>query len=142
MRTNSSILCSFALLQSLCTAACGEDDDRDDGVGSSCTSADQCYLDLDEKVVGAAVCLDRVQGGYCSHQCQSDGDCCAVEGECPNGKEQVCGPFESAGQMLCFLGCESQKDGDAYCASYAGEGFTCRSTGGGATNRKVCVPNG
>src|SRR5687767_1286707 len=95
MRTKSYILCSFALFHALSIAACDEDDDDVSGVGSSCASADQCYLDLDEEVAGAAVCLDRVEGGYCTHQCQSDSDCCSVEGECPNGKEQVCGPFES-----------------------------------------------
>ncbi len=142
MGTKSSMLCALALLQTLCTGACGDDDESSDRVGSACTAADQCYRDLDRMVAGAAVCLDRVEGGYCSHQCRSDGDCCAVEGECPNGEEQVCGPFESTGQMLCFLSCEGQQDGDAYCASYAHEGFTCRSTGGGAKNRKVCIPNG
>ncbi len=142
MRTHSMILGSLALLHFLSVGACDNDDGDDNGVGSSCAAADQCYLDLDEEVTGTAVCLDRVSGGYCTHQCQADSDCCSVEGECPNGKEQVCGPFESTGQMLCFLSCEGQADGDAYCADFAHEGFLCRSTGGGAKNRKVCVPNG
>jgi hypothetical protein len=29
-----------------------------------------------------------------------------------------------------------------YCQSYANRDFICRSTGGGAQNRKVCLPNG
>ncbi len=122
-------------------AACGDDDDDPPEVGSSCSQASQCYEGLSE-MVKDPVCLDRVENGYCTHQCRSDADCCAVEGECPNSKAQVCGPFESTGQQLCFLSCEGQSDGDVYCAQYAHAGFICRSTGGGSKNRKVCVPNG
>ncbi len=121
--------------------ACGDDDD-DSGVGSSCSVPEQCYATLSEEVQGDPVCLTRVEGGYCTHECGSDADCCAVTGECPNGKEQVCGPFESTGMQMCFLSCEGQEDGDAYCNQWAHRGFICRSTGGGSKNRKVCVPNG
>ena len=124
------------------TLGCDDDDDDDNGVGSACERPEQCYVDLADEVQGDPVCLDRVEGGYCTHECGSDADCCAVEGECPNGKEQVCGPFESTGLRLCFLSCEGQDDGDTFCATYAARGFGCRSTGGGSNNRKVCVPNG
>jgi hypothetical protein len=129
---------ALALLAAGSLASC--DDDDDEGVGSSCSEASQCYSAVRDEVQGAPVCLDRVQGGYCTHNCSSDDDCCAVAGECPNGREQVCGPFESTGLRLCFLSCEEQSDADAYCARHAQAGFTCRSTGGGAQNRKVCVP--
>lgn len=122
----------------LLLATCGDDDD--DRVGSSCTQASQCFASLQGELRGDAVCLDRVQGGYCTHNCSTDADCCAVAGECPNGRDQVCGPFESTGLRLCFLSCEGESDGDAFCARYAHAGFRCRSTGGGSANRKVCVP--
>jgi hypothetical protein len=130
-------LCALALA---CTGC--DDDDDDGGVGASCVSADQCYAGLVEEVQGEPVCLDRVEEGYCTHECGDDDDCCAVEGECPNGKEQVCAPFESSNLRLCFLSCEGQEDADAYCDQYAYRGFICRSTGGGSANRKVCVPGG
>jgi hypothetical protein len=120
------------------SAACGDDDDDRGDVGRACALATQCYSALKEEPHGAAVCLDRVPGGYCTHECNTDEDCCAVPGECPDGREQVCGPFESTGKRLCFLSCEAQND--AYCARYAYAGFGCRSTGGGSDNRKVCVP--
>jgi hypothetical protein len=93
------------------------------------------------------MCLDRVEGGYCTHECEADDDCCAVEGECDEDFSQVCGPFENTGLMLCFLSCEEEDidaagadDGDAFCAEHAGPDFICRSTGGGSANRRVCVP--
>jgi hypothetical protein len=49
--------------------------------------------------------------------------------------------------MFCFLSCEDEDladvgydDGNAYCGYYAHSAFSCRSTGGGSENRKVCVP--
>jgi hypothetical protein len=126
----------FALI--VLAGAC--DDDDDGGVGSSCIDAQQCFAGLPNEVEGHAVCLDRVEGGYCTHECDADSDCCTVQGECPNGKEQVCAPFESTGQRLCFLSCEGQTNSDAYCAQWANINFQCRSTGGGSRNRKVCVP--
>ena len=118
--------------------SCGDDDG--DGVGSACLEASQCYASVRGRLEGEAICLDRVEGGYCTHECKNDDDCCAIPGECPNRREQVCGPFESTGLQLCFLSCEDEKDGDAYCSRYAHAGFRCRSTGGGAKNRRVCVP--
>jgi hypothetical protein len=141
MRTPASISGILILSATMLAMGCDDDDDGDLGVGGACSSATECYLGLDEEVMGEAVCLDRVERGYCTHECDSDADCCAVEGECPNGKEQVCGPFESTGLRLCFLSCEGQDDGDAFCGEFAHVGFICRSTGGGSENRKVCVPN-
>ncbi|MGZ3418966.1 MAG: hypothetical protein ACXVEF_32270 [Polyangiales bacterium] len=52
--------------------------------------------------------------------------------------------------MMCFLSCETADltaapdagttDPTVYCQNYANAGFSCRSTGGGKDNRKVCVP--
>jgi hypothetical protein len=119
--------------------------------GRSCTSPGQCYSGIDAGALrGAVVCLDRVPGGYCTHECESDGDCCAVPGECITGFKQVCAPFESAGKKMCFLSCEESDIANApdvgpvepvvYCERYATSGFRCRSTGGGSENRKACVP--
>lgn len=128
---------------------CGDDDpDGPRGTGQTCASADQCYPGVeDDTLLGDAVCLDRVENGYCTHHCTQDSDCCSAPGECPNARVQVCGPFESTGEMYCFLSCESEDvegsgvdDADDYCARYVSAAFHCRSTGGGSKNRKVCVP--
>jgi hypothetical protein len=130
---------------------CGDDDDGDGGptnTGQACQSVDQCYPGImQDTLLGEAECLDRVEGGYCTHHCTEDSDCCAVPGECPGDRNQVCGPFESTGEMYCFLSCEDEDleaakvtDADAYCQTYVSAAFHCRSTGGGSQNRKVCVP--
>jgi hypothetical protein len=125
--------------------ACGQDDsDGGDGsAGAACEAPDECYPDADpEELEGDVLCLDRVPGGYCTHTCTTDEDCCAAEGEC-DGRRQVCAPFESTGMMMCFLSCEDEDlgddEGDDYCREYASGSFTCRSTGGGSNNRKVCA---
>ena len=124
-------------------------DDDDDGllgnVGQPCESAEECYPDIDhEELAGDVVCMDEVEGGYCTHHCTEDEDCCAAEGECDPAYdlEYVCGPFESTGEMFCFISCEGEENGDQYCQEWAHMDFICRSTGGGSQNRKVCVPNG
>jgi hypothetical protein len=132
-------------------SACGDDDDGSAGptdTGRPCASADQCYPGvMDGMLLGEAVCLDRVEGGYCTHECTQDSDCCAAEGECARSYAEVCAPLESMPGMHCFLSCEDEDwratvaaDGEAYCQAYAGAFFHCRSTGGGSDNRKVCLP--
>ena len=88
-----------------------------------------------------------VTGGYCTHQCTADSDCCAAAGECPYSYAEVCAPFESMAGMRCFLSCEdadlkkaNATDADVFCHTYASAAFNCRSTGGGSKNRKVCLP--
>lgn len=137
---------------------CGDDDPPppppSEYVGEACTSASACYPWLDGGALsGDRVCLDKVQGGYCTHECQQDSDCCGTPGECKTNHPQVCAPFESTGKKMCFLSCEKSEveasgvlgpnetfDADSYCGRYAWQGFGCRSTGGGSENRKVCVP--
>src|SRR5690606_8122464 len=81
--------------------------------GQECEVADDCYpLVTDGELAGDAMCLDRVRGGYCTHQCEADADCCAAEGECETDLAQVCSPFESTGQKMCFLACEKENLGD------------------------------
>ncbi len=121
-----------------------------ENAGSSCTTPAQCYPAIDGGTLkGAVQCLSRVPGGYCTHLCTTDADCCAIPGECTSGFKQVCSPFESTGQMMCFLSCEKADiaaadagaiDDTVYCQTYANKAMSCRSSGGGSANRKVCVP--
>jgi hypothetical protein len=132
-----------------------------ENTGQSCQRPADCYPALDAgSLEGEVQCLDRVTGGYCTHLCKTDADCCAVPGECKYGLKQVCSPFESTGQMMCFLSCEEEDieraldggvradsgadggelDDTTFCTTYATTGFRCRSSGGGSKNRKVCVP--
>jgi hypothetical protein len=138
---------------------CGDDGDGgpaapQEYTGMPCTAADQCYPWMDGgALLGDRVCLAEVPGGYCTHDCTQDSDCCGTQGECRTAHPQVCAPFQSTGKKMCFLSCEEKDvessgvlgpDGawnaDTYCSTYAWNGFHCRSTGGGAENRKVCVP--
>jgi len=117
--------------------------------GQACQLTSDCYPGIDAgSLRGAPACLTQVQNGYCTHSCSTDNDCCAVAGECPAGLPEVCSPFESTSAMDCFLSCEADQvmhagftDDTAYCQKYASAAFTCRSTGGGSNNRKVCLPN-
>jgi hypothetical protein len=114
-------------------------------VGQPCDVVDDCYPDLKDRdaLAGEIECLTKVPGGYCTHLCESDDDCCAVPGECVGDYPQVCAPFEDQPDKRCFLSCEGDLRGyspDDYCRTYAHPDFNCRSTGGGAQNRKVCVP--
>lgn len=123
--------------------------------GQECKVASDCYPGVDAGALkGDVLCLDKVKSGYCTHLCTQDTDCCSVPGECKTGLVQVCGPFSSTNQNQCFLSCEDSDikkaiaaqgldagtSADDYCKAYASAAFGCRSTGGGKTNRKVCLP--
>jgi len=130
----------LSLMAAAGIAGC-DDDDAVEQTGRPCATADDCYPGIDRAALqGEVVCRDRVPGGYCTHHCVVDDDCCAVTGECDTAFPQVCAPFESTGEFFCFLSCEGVADGAAWCREGAGAAFDCRSTGGGSTNRKVCVP--
>jgi hypothetical protein len=117
--------------------------------GHSCTKASDCYSGLDAGALsGQVVCLG-LQGGYCSHTCTMESDCCAISGECPGGIKQVCAPLQASAQTYCFVSCEAAditpsgdggSDPNAFCKTAASSTFTCRSTGGGVNNRKFCGP--
>ena len=117
-----------------------------DNAGAVCEVAADCYADLGDAgtIQGEVECLDRVRGGYCTHTCEADDDCCAVEGECKTELAQVCSPFESTDDKRCFLSCEpedvGEEDEQVFCQLEASADFICRSSGGGGDNRKVCVP--
>jgi len=129
-----TLLATLALL----LPACGDDHEA---TGTACASASECYPGIDPATIeGEIVCMDRVPGGYCTHHCVTDADCCAVTSECRTGFPLVCAPFESTGELFCFLSCEGVADEGTYCQANANQAFGCRSTGGGSANRKVCVP--
>jgi hypothetical protein len=158
MQFKTRFICVGSALVIALAVSC-DDDDRNDDDGSSssgtgltdqtgeaCAVADDCFATIArDDIEGEIQCLDRVDGGYCTHDCIDDEDCCAVEGECEDGQTQVCGPFESTNLMLCFISCEDADidnlDPEEYCAGFHAD-FICRSTGGGGDNRKVCVPSG
>ena len=112
--------------------------------------ASQCYplVQNQSSIHGAVTCLTQYQGGYCTHTCTSDADCCAVSGECQSGFKEVCSPFENQPTTYCFLSCADADiaaapnggttDPNAYCQKFGGPSMSCRSTGGGTNNRKFC----
>ncbi|HEY3234841.1 MAG TPA: hypothetical protein VGJ84_08985, partial [Polyangiaceae bacterium] len=117
--------------------------------GQYCSSVNNCYLNVVDKaqIRGAVTCLSVPGGGYCTHTCTTDADCCFAQNECRSGFSQVCSPFTSTGQNYCFLSCDAATvaaigapSDSAFCQQYASPAFTCRSTGGGAANEKVCAP--
>ncbi|NRA32744.1 MAG: hypothetical protein HRU17_05325 [Polyangiaceae bacterium] len=119
-------------------------------VGSVCSSSDECFVDFsgpDGGLQGEPLCLEEVRAGYCTHTCQSDDDCCAAPRECDTDFPQVCSPFQSTGDEMCFLSCEVEdversgaEDDMAFCQTEVSADFSCRSSGGGSANRKICVP--
>jgi hypothetical protein len=117
--------------------------------GMSCTQATDCYPGVDAGTIAGQVRCLGLQGGYCSHTCTTDTDCCKAPGECATGIKEVCAPLESNPQTYCFVSCaaadiaptpDGGADPNAYCRSVAGSTFTCRSTGGGSNNKKFCAP--
>jgi hypothetical protein len=134
------------VVAALCLAGCSSTQ-----VGTKCASPADCYVGIDAGALSGPVeCIDKAADGYCTHECATDADCCAVAGECASGFKLVCAPFESTGKRYCFLSCEDADiavapnggttDPTAYCAKFSNQSFTCRSTGGGSANRKVCFP--
>ncbi len=116
--------------------------------GQACANAAQCFPNVAPGALqGTAVCLTQVQNGYCTHTCQSDTDCCAVPGECLTAYPQVCSPYTSTSDKYCFLSCEDSDvqaagytDATLFCHTFANAAFTCKSSGGGSQNRKICMP--
>lgn len=129
-------------------AGCGGDNSGSSGppTGQACTTAAQCYPGVTQsQIQGTVTCLTAVSGGYCTHTCQTDADCCKVAGECAAKITEVCSPFESQGATYCFVSCSDAAlsaagytDSTAFCQHYAGPTFSCRSTGGGTNNQKFC----
>jgi hypothetical protein len=113
-----------ALWLALALAGCGGD-----ALYESCETADDCEVPSDEH---DAACLGSGEGGVCTWSCTDDADC-----DADDDLERVCAPFESEEGTWCFPSCEDEEDEEGACP----EGMTCRSTGGGDDNRKVCFPD-
>jgi hypothetical protein len=137
-----------ALLLVTWIAGCGGNDVQ--GTGQACAHTSDCYANIDGGVPGTPLCLD-VSGGYCTHTCASDAECCSVPGECDFGDRgelvQVCAPFESLGGTWCFLSCEDailatlpEEQRATFCEDTSPD-LHCRATGGGDP-KKVCLPSG
>ena len=138
---------TLVTLLSLLALGCGSPNEH---VGTPCAEASECYPDVSDKtlILGTATCLTKYPGGYCTHTCTVDTDCCATPGECKAGFKQVCAPFENQPTKYCFLSCDpadiaaSPNDGTTdptgYCGRFVGDGVSCRSTGGGSENRRFC----
>jgi hypothetical protein len=137
-------------LAALLILSCGGDDEDVEGTGQACETADDCYADLEEEVEGTVQCLS-VSGGYCTHTCTVDADCCAIDGECDYGDRgelvQICAPFTSQQDRWCFLSCEDsalarvpEEDRATFCEDISSD-LGCRATGGGDP-KKVCLPSG
>jgi hypothetical protein len=79
-------------------------------------------------------CLAKSGDGFCTWECTVDEDCVFDEDDWG----RVCASFESEEGTHCFPSCrEAEGDDGAVCP----DDFTCRSTGGGSDNRKVCFPD-
>src|SRR5688572_23805135 len=106
-----------ALLGIAAVWSCGDDD-----LYPPCEEASDCEVPEGK----SAVCLPKGDEGFCSWDCAADADCDG--GEHP----LVCASFESTPAKYCFPPCEGGEE--------CPDGFSCRSTGGGNENRKVCFP--
>jgi hypothetical protein len=97
-------------------SGCGDDDP---GIYDVCQAPSDCVVPKGT----TAACLP---GGFCTWLCTADAEC--------SGSHDgfLCASFESTADQYCFPPCEG---GDSCPA-----GFSCRSTGGGSNNRKVCFP--
>lgn len=100
---------------------------------------DDCFEGLE--IQGDAICFTQVEGGYCSHTCTSNADCCAVEGECDPAFDYVCTGLEERSGSFCFVACnlEGFSGGDQSICDAVAEGLECRNTGRGVGSQ-VCLP--
>lgn len=114
--------------------------------GQGCMVVEDCYPGVDPALLPGVDCVEKFPGGFCTHTCEVDEDCCAVEGECADGLVYVCSPYENDKTKRCFLGCGAEVlgdvDGAAHCSNYVSPAYVCSSSGGGPENREVCRPPG
>ena len=95
-----------------------------------CDAPEDCEVPEGEE----AVCLDKAEQGFCSLECGEDSDC---EGVDEDEFDYVCASFESEAAMYCFPACAQDAEEGEECPG----DLTCRSTGGGSDNRKMCFPD-
>ena len=111
---------------SLFVVGCGGDQ-----LYASCETVDDCEVHSDDT---EAACLGASDGGVCTWSCATDVDCAADD-----DLARVCAPYESQEGTWCFPSCEDEDVGDS--SAPCPDGFTCRSSGGGDENQKVCFPD-
>lgn len=111
----------------LAALGCGGRDggDDDDDLYDGCAVAEDCDVPAGAADGVEPACLDKAGEGFCTTDCALDADC--------GDPDLVCASFEDEAATYCFPACEGDEDG-------CPPGFGCRSTGGGADNRKVCFP--
>jgi len=107
-----------------------------DAIYAACEASDDCEVPDD----AAGVCLDKGGEGFCTWECAADADCDYDDEADAYGEDisRICASFEDEPSMYCFPPCDEGADGDGDAACPVG--LTCRSTGGGDENRKVCFP--
>ncbi|MDC0722059.1 hypothetical protein [Nannocystis bainbridge] len=124
--------------------ACEEPPPMEQPTGALCSEAADCYPELDHSQLGTVFCEDQFDYGYCTHTCETDADCCAVEGECMLAVAYVCTPLANDTSKRCWISCEEDArlgaEPMAYCFMHAGPNTVCRSSGGGSEKREVCLP--
>jgi hypothetical protein len=107
--------------------ACGGGD-----LYAPCDEPEQCSDLVPEDAT--AECVDKEGGGFCTWSCTEDAGC---DGDQDDDWDFVCSPFESNPGMYCFPACNEDGEDDL---DECPPGYGCRSTGGGADNRKICFP--
>jgi len=113
--------------------SCGKNKDVDE-VYQSCEAPEDC--EVPESV--DAVCVDKSGAGFCTWECEVDVDCDEAE-EADFDFDYGCASFESEDALYCFPMCNSDADDPE---DECPPAMTCRSTGGGSDNRKICFPEG
>lgn len=121
-------LALLSLIAALLAPACGRDPD----LYAACEEADDCAELVPEDAEGT--CLDKGDEGFCTWACTADADC---SGDGDEDRDFVCASFEDETGLWCFPSCEGVEDEEDACP----DGMTCRSTGGGSDNRKICFPD-
>ena len=125
----------------LCTASCKSDDDGGAdgefaGLYDACQSNEDCAETVPEDAEGQ--CIGQLEdGGFCTWSCVDDSDCSE---EFDEDFDYLCSSFESETGKFCFPGCR-EDDPDIPEDEVCPAGYECRSTGGGAQNRRICFPS-
>lgn len=99
--------------------------------GALCLAVEDCFPEIDHALLGTVFCEDKFEDGYCTHTCETDEDCCAIDGECAPRIAHVCTPLADD---------ETDALGGADPAAYCFMGAGCRSSGGGSENCDICLP--
>ena len=123
----------------LSVVSCKEEEatvDEFEGLYGACESSEDCEglvpEDVEEQCIGN---LDD-GSGFCTWSCVDDLDCSE---EFDDDFDYLCASFESESGKFCFPGCredDPEIPDDEVCPA----GYECRSTGGGAQNRRICFP--